>query len=173
MTTPASPPAALVLIPLRRYVGIPVASAALVGAAVVALCLGFWPDRAVSAALGAAVGAGAVGLGSLAIAPWMPRTTSQWGVVTLAGHGLTIMIMLASSLLLYSAARPDALAFLVAVAAPFPVAMVAQAALALGPALRTSQMDEGQAAHTTDPGPPDQDGHTQEGRSSDDPPHDL
>ncbi len=144
---------AVVAMPVGLFVGLPLVAVVVVEVVIWGLCLGFWPGNAGSAGLGALVAVGSIGVGAMVVAPWMPRTAGQWGVIALAGHGLTIMLLFGSALLLYSAARPDPLAFSVAVAAPFPVAMVVQAKFALGRTLGRLRMSEnGQAAHTTEPG---------------------
>jgi len=128
----------LVTMPAGRYVLVPVAAALLVEAALAAAVGVVWPGRLGAVGLGAVAALAGIGAGAAAVRPWKPRTAAGWATVALGGHGMTIAALTAAAVSLYSATRPDAAAFLAAAALPFPVAMIAQARLVLGPALRPS-----------------------------------
>ena len=127
----------LVTMPAGRYVLVPVAAALMVEAALAAAVGAVWPGKLVSVGLGAAAALAGIGVGAVAVQPWKARSRSGWATVALGGHGITIAALTAAAVSLYSATRPDAAAFLAAAALPFPVAMIAQARVVLGPALRS------------------------------------
>ncbi len=146
MTTVQNPDK--VAMPMPRFLLVPLGMTLMVDAAVLAGVAVVWPDRLVSAALGA--GACVVGMlvGMLAIQPWKPRPIPVWPTMVLAAHGISMAAVILAAVSLYSAARPDAPAFLACVALPFPLAMIAQARLVLGPALSVPG-GNGHSAHDT------------------------
>ena len=133
--------AAAFSLPTAKFVLVPVVMAALVDAAMAAAVAVAWPDRLLSVGLGAGGLLCGLAAGSLAIQPWKPRTKTVWPTMVLASQGISMGAVTAAAVSLYSATRPDALAFLAAVAMPFPAAMIAQARLVLGPALGVSAGD--------------------------------
>lgn len=134
--------------PMPKFVVVPVVMAIMVDAAVVAAVALIWPDRLASAGLGAAACVVGLVLGALAIQPWKPRPKVAWPTLVLAAHGISMAAVILAAVSLYSAARPDAPAFLATVALPFPLAMIAQARLVLGPALGVPA-GNGHSAHDT------------------------
>ncbi len=124
-----------VAMPVKRFVAAPVAAAAIIGCALAAGAALARPAWLGSIGLGAGSAAIGVAVGALAIAPWKPRARAVWPTLVLASHGISMAALLASAGLLYSAAQPDAVAFVVSAVLPFPIAMIAQAKLALAPTL--------------------------------------
>lgn len=135
----------LVSIPARLFIGAPVLATAVIEAAVLAAAALVFPDRLGSVVTGALAAVFGIGVGSAVLRPWKAREKAAWPTVVLAGHGISMGLLLAAAVSLYSATRPDAVAFVAAVALPFPVAMIVQARLALGPAL-ASPADRGPSA---------------------------
>jgi|GEM_PF-6560920 len=121
--------------PVARFIGAPVLTVAIVDGLLAGIAAAAAPDRLVSVALGALAALVGVAVGSALIRPWKARPRAAWPTLALGAQGISMGVLLASALLLYSAAQPDAVAFVAAVALPFPVAMIAQAKLALAPAL--------------------------------------
>jgi len=134
--------------PMPQFVLIPLGMALMVDAAVLAAIAIIWPDRLASAGLGAGACVVGLTLGMLAIQPWKPRPIPAWPTMVLAAHGISMGAVILAAVSLYSAARPDAPAFLACVALPFPLAMIAQARLVLGPALGAPG-GNGHSAHDT------------------------
>lgn len=121
--------------PTARFIGAPALAVVIVDAVVALAAAVAAPDRLVSVGLGAAAALAGVVVGSALIRPWKARPRTAWPTLALGAQGISMGVLLASAVLLYSAAQPDAVAFVAAVALPFPVAMIAQAKLALAPTL--------------------------------------
>ena len=134
--------------PMPAFVLIPLSVALLVDAAALAAVVLVWPSHAVSGALGAAACMVGLTAGMLSISPWKPRPAKAWPTIVLASHGISMGAVILAVVSLYSAARPDVPAFLACVALPFPLAMIAQARLVLGPALGVTG-GNGRSAHDT------------------------
>jgi hypothetical protein len=138
----------LVALPVGRMVGLAIASAAAVGVLAALGSVLARPEGLSGAWTGAVAAAAGLAFGTLIVGPWKPRPVAAWPMLLLAGHGAAMLGVLAVGLLLYSATRPDPVVFLAAAAAPFPIATIAQARLAVAPALIRKDAGAGQA-----PGP--------------------
>jgi len=151
---PSAPDAAVaiedekVTMPMPAFVLIPVCMALIVNSAALAAVALLWPGQMVNGALGAAACVFGLVVGALSIQPWKPRSHEAWPTIVLASHGISMGAVILAVVSLYSAARPDVPAFLVCVALPFPLAMIAQARLVLGPALGVTG-GNGRSAHDT------------------------
>ncbi len=137
----------MISLPAAKFVLVPVVVALLINAAIAAAVAVVWPDKLGSVGLGALAAVVGLGVGAMAIGPWKPRAKTAWPTVVLAGHGVSMLLVTLAAVSLYSSARPDAPAFLASVALPFPLAMIAQARLVLGPALGVTTGD-GRSART-------------------------
>lgn len=77
-------------------------------------------------AVGVAFGAKVIGM--LAINPWKRRHLGRWGLVFLAGRGVSFASVLILGVSLYFAARPDPLAFGLVAATAYFAAMLCELA---------------------------------------------
>lgn len=64
--------------------------------------------------------------GVLAVRPWVPRPIGRWATVWLAGRGVSVAGLFVAGGLLYSALRPDPLAFGLVAAGAYFVSLMAE-----------------------------------------------
>ena len=137
-----------ITMPMPAFVLIPLCMALIVDSAALAAVALLWPSQMLSGVLGAAACVVGLAVGALSIRPRKPRPKAVWPTIVLASHGISMGAVILAAVSLYSAARPDVPAFLACVALPFPLAMIAQARLVLGPALGVPG-GNGRSAHDT------------------------
>lgn len=120
-----------VAMPTMKLLGVSVALGVVVGVGLWGLAGLLLPG---AAGVGAAIGAGAGLLGTLAgtllIQPWKARPVARWGFLLLGAQALSMLGVTIAAIGLYSASRPDPAGLLVGAVTTFLCVNIAQATVA-------------------------------------------